>query len=43
MELIKIEHGQIWPAHAVVFRGMIRGIAKVADAVGRQRAMPRAI
>ena len=31
----------VWPVHAAVFRGMIRGIAKAADAEGRQRAMAR--
>ena len=31
----------VWPIHAAVFRGMIRGIAKAAEAEGRQRAMAR--
>ena len=31
----------VWPVHAAVFRGMIRGIAKAAEAEGRQRAMAR--
>ncbi len=29
----------VWPVHAAVFRGMIRGIARAADAEGRRRAM----
>ncbi len=31
----------VWPVHAAVFRGMIQGIAKAAEAEGRQRAMAR--
>ena len=31
----------IWPVHAAVFRGMIRGIARAAEAEGRRRTLAK--